>query len=305
MTNHSLIFDIKHYSINDGPGIRTTLFLKGCPLSCIWCHNPEGVSAGKQKMYASNKCIHCSCCVNACPENALTLTADGIHCDETRCLLCGKCTEACPAKAMEMSGKFYSYDSLMEEIKKEIPFFDQSGGGVTFCGGEPLLHRSFLLEMLARCKQIGVHCTVDTCLYASPAVAMDIATKADLLLIDLKQMNSELHQKYTGVPNELILSNLRMVAEAGIDFFIRIPLIEGVNADEENLRRSAEFLASLPWERRHIHLLPYHDIARNKHAKLHSDYNREGIAMSEPSQEGQQRAIALFAEYGLLATIGG
>lgn len=162
----SLIFDIKRYAINDGPGIRITLFMKGCPLSCIWCHNPEGIRNGKDKLYTAKKCLGCGTCLKVCPNGALTLTPEGIITDKQKCVLCGRCAEECPAMAIEISGTEYTAEYLMHEIEKEIPFMDQSGGGVTFCGGEPLLHPEFLIDILKRCGQQGIHRAVDTTLLA-------------------------------------------------------------------------------------------------------------------------------------------
>lgn len=301
----SLVFDIKRYAINDGPGIRITIFMKGCPLSCVWCHNPEGISVRKEKLYTKKKCIGCQSCVEACPENALKLTPDGIVCDENLCKLCGKCVEVCPTKALEMSGTEYTVDYLMGEILKETAFMDQSSGGVTFCGGEPLMHPEMLLELLQRCGEEGIHRVVDTTLYAKPETVNKVMANSELFLVDLKHMDSEKHRYYCGIPNERILSNLKMISEAGADFFIRIPLIEGVNADEENIRRSAEFLSSISWQRKIVNLLPYHDIGKNKHEKLRTIYNRGNITMSPPSEEVQQQTIALFKEYGIEAVIGG
>ncbi len=301
----SLFFDIKRYSINDGPGIRITLFMKGCPLRCVWCHNPEGLSTKKEKLYTKKKCIGCQSCVDICPQHALTLTPDGIITNHDLCVLCGKCIDECPTIALEMAGTEYTTDYLMEQIKKEIPVLDQSGGGVTFCGGEPLMHPDTLIELLHKCGELGLHRAVDTTLFANPEVVRKVMAHTDLFLIDLKHMDSNIHRKYTGVPNEQILSNIRMVAEAGKDFFIRIPLIEGINADEENIRHSAEFLASLPWERKTVNILIYHDIAKNKHEKLGTVYNEENVVMSAPDEATQQRTIDIINSYGLKTTIGG
>lgn len=300
-----LLFDIKRYSINDGPGIRITFFIKGCPLSCIWCHNPEGISIRAEKLYTRKKCIGCQICINACPQHALKLSTEGIATEKELCIRCGICTEVCPSMAMEISGKEYTADSIMKEIEKEIVFMDQSEGGVTFCGGEPLLHPELLSELLHRCGEQGIHRTVDTSLYARPEIVKTIMLHTELFLVDLKHMDTELHQRYCGVPNELILSNLKMIAEAGKDFFIRIPLIEGINADEENILRCAEFLSCLPWKRKRVNLLLYHDIGKNKHEKLGSVYNPGNVTMSTPSVETQQRCISLFKQYGIDAVIGG
>lgn len=301
----SLIFDIKRYAINDGPGIRITIFMKGCPLSCVWCHNPEGTTCQQQKMYTRKKCMSCGTCVKACPEGALMLLPEGVVTDQARCTLCGICTTVCPSLAMEMSGIAYSVDYLMKEIEKETIFMDRSEGGVTFCGGEPLLHPELLLELLHRCGELGIHRVVDTTLYAPPELVAKVMERTELFLVDLKQMDSEQHRRFCGTPNELILSNLQRIADAGMDFLIRIPLIEGVNADEKNITRSAAFLASLPWRRRLVNLLPYHDIGRGKHEKLGTVYNPKQIPLSTPSEEVQQRCVDIFRSYGIETRIGG
>jgi pyruvate formate lyase activating enzyme len=300
-----LVFDIKRYAINDGPGIRITLFMKGCPLSCVWCHNPEGISPRKEKLYTKKKCIGCGTCVEACPQKALTLTPEGIVTDEQLCTLCGTCAEVCPALAMEISGTEYSTQQLMKEIEKETLFMDRSEGGVTFCGGEPLMHPDKLLELLRLCGEQGIHRVVDTTLFARSEVVREVMEHSELFLVDLKQMDSEKHRQFCGVPNELILANLRLVAEAGHQFHIRIPLIEGVNADEENITRSAAFLASLPWERRTVNLLPYHDIGKGKHEKMGTVYNPKQYAFAAPSEERVQRCRDIFARYGIETIIGG
>ena len=301
----SLIFDIKRYAINDGPGIRITLFMKGCPLSCLWCHNPEGIRNGKDKLYTRKKCLGCGACVRICPNHALQLTSEGITTDKQKCTLCGQCAEECPALAIEVSGTEYTPEYLMHEIEKEIPFMDQSDGGVTFCGGEPLLHPDFLLDMLKRCGKLGIHRAVDTTLLARKETIDEVMQHCELLLIDLKSMDSAVHKTFCDVPNELILENIRRVAATGFPYYIRIPLISGVNADEENIIRSATFLSSLPRHPEIINLLPYHDIGKGKHEKLGTVYNPTGYRMATPSEEVQQRCIHIFANYGLKATIGG
>ncbi|MDH6304373.1 pyruvate formate lyase activating enzyme [Parabacteroides sp. PF5-5] len=301
----SLFFDIKRYSINDGPGIRITLFMKGCPLSCLWCHNPEGISAKKEKMYTRKKCISCRTCVEKCPQQALFLTPDGIKTHPGKCTLCGTCTNVCPTKAMEISGTEYTIDYLMNEIEKETIFMDRSEGGVTFCGGEPLMHPETLLELLRRCGKMGIHRVIDTTLFARPEVVTPIMEETDLFLVDLKHMDSAKHRFFCGVPNELILSNLCMITDAGKEVSIRIPLIEGVNADEENISRSAEFLSTLAWNPKTVHLLPYHDIAKGKHEKLGTTYNPANVPMDPPSEEVQQRCINIFHSHNIQTIIGG
>nr|WP_321412609.1 glycyl-radical enzyme activating protein [uncultured Carboxylicivirga sp.] len=301
--SNSLIFDIKRYAINDGPGIRLTIFFKGCPLNCKWCHNPESISPQTQKMYAIQKCIGAQACIEVCPENALSLTPEGIITDWNLCTICGKCAEVCPTKAIEMSGQQMDIDQLIKTIESESLFFDQSGGGVTFSGGEPLMHSKTLLQLLDECGKRHIHRVVDTSLFSRSEIVKQVAEKTELFLVDLKHLNDEKHRKYTGVSNQLILENIHLLSDINSDFWIRIPLIDGVNADEENIKKSAEFLSKLNWKSKLVNLLPYHDIGRNKHLKLGSNYNGDG--MTEPNQAIIERSIRIFSDYGIEAIVGG
>ncbi len=298
-----LIFDIKKYAINDGPGIRVTLFFKGCPLSCVWCHNPESLSEHAQKMYTASKCIGAVKCIEVCPEGALELSRDGIKTDAEKCTLCGQCALVCPTKAIEMSGKEYTNDELMRIIERETIFFDQSEGGVTFSGGEPLMHHRKLIELLDRCGEKQIHRVVDTTLFATEKVLKEVAKRTELFLVDLKAFDEEIHKKYTGVSNELILKNIALLAENNVDFIIRIPFIKGVNADEETLMKEAAFLGALPWQRREVNLLPYHDIAHGKHQKLGSVY--KDYQLETPDETDIQKAISNFASHGIKVSVGG
>ncbi len=300
----ALIFDIKRFAINDGPGIRTTLFMKGCPLRCVWCHNPEGFDEKPVKMYTKKKCIGCQTCVEVCPQKNLVLTTEGIK-DLGHCTACGKCTNECPTLALEMAGKEWKMEDLMAEVEKERQVMEESGGGVTICGGEPLMHTDYLCEVLNELSKRGFHRTVDTTLFASPEKVKKVAERCELFLVDLKLMDSAKHRFYTQVGNEQILSNIRLLSEIGHPFWIRIPFIAGVNADEENLTASAEFLSTLPTKPQMVNLLVYHDVGIGKHARLGTTYNPDNIKMEAPSEEMQQKALDIMQAHGLNTKIGG
>ena len=296
-----LIFDIKRYAINDGPGIRITIFFKGCPLLCKWCHNPESHLSGIQKFYTSSKCIGAKDCIIVCPNNALKLTPQGVITDYELCKLCGKCAEACPTKAIEMVGQKYSISSLLKIIKREKVHIDHSGGGVTFSGGEPLIYSEFLIEILKECGKLNIHRTIDTSGYVDTNVLLEVARHVELFLYDLKLMDPIKHKNWTGVGNELILKNLKVLTEIGAKINIRIPLIKNVNSDENNLRAMAEFISNLSEKTPKVNYLPYHKIATNKYIKLGSSYNE--LTMETPSNDEKNRAVEIFKEYDVDAEV--
>jgi pyruvate formate lyase activating enzyme len=298
-----LVFDIKRYAINDGPGIRIVVFLKGCNLNCTWCHNPESISDESERMYSTSKCIRCGTCVAVCPEKAISLTHEGIITDPLLCRMSGKCAEVCPTKAIEISGKEISVAEIVQEIEKERVFFDQSGGGVTFSGGEPLLHHKFLIRLLEECGKHGIHRAVDTAGFVNTDTILTVARHTDLFLYDLKIMDPEMHRKWVGVTNEKILENLKVLSDTGARIIIRIPLIGGINDDTENIENTARFVAVLSGEKKEVNLLPYHKIAQTKYRKLGRPEDFQ--LLEEPSKEAQQRAISIFQKYGLVASIGG
>jgi len=298
-----LIFDVKRYAINDGPGIRVAIFLKGCPLECRWCHNPESISSKVQKMYNEAKCIGCKSCIEACPEDACTLSSEGIVTDLSLCTGCGACADVCPTRATEMSGRLATVEEIIAIVEKERIFFDQSGGGVTFSGGEPLRQHVFLTDALIELGKKSFHRAVDTSGFAPKEILLGVAKHTDLFLYDLKMMDSSLHKKWTGVDNKIILENLQLLSQAGCCIDIRIPLIKGVNADCKNLEKSAFFIANLPGEKKSVSLLPYHHSMVSKHEKLGQVF--DGGAMSELTDNDKAEAVKLFASFDLEATLGG
>jgi pyruvate formate lyase activating enzyme len=261
-----MIFDIKRYAINDGPGIRTAVFFKGCPLKCWWCHNPEGQSALTQLMFRSNRCKSSNACLQVCPQDAISWNNGSITnweaCDD-----CGKCAEVCYAGAREMVGRSVTVNQLLAEIERDIPFYDQSRGGVTFTGGEPFYQKRFLGEVLFACKERQIHTAVDTCGHSSWDNLKAILPLVDLFLYDVKLMDENMHIKYTSITNRQILGNLLKLSETGAHIIVRIPLIPGINDDDENLDRCASFLAKLP-SLDAVALMPYHDIGVAKYQAL-------------------------------------
>ena len=261
------VFNLQRCSVHDGPGIRTTVFFKGCPLSCAWCHNPEGIGDAAALMLHGERCLSCGACSEVCPVTEDGAAPVGSSWNATACLRCGACVEACPADARELLGRMHDVRELMDLVERDRPFFEVSGGGVTFSGGEPLNQPGFLTACLRACRDRGLHTAVDTCGLAPRDVMLEVAGLADLILYDLKQMDPEAHRRHTGVGNRLILENLRLLSATETEIWIRVPLIPGVNDGVTHLEDLGVFLASLP--RRHrVFLLPYHAIAAGKTTRL-------------------------------------
>jgi len=297
-----VIFDVKRYSIHDGPGIRTTVFLKGCPLSCWWCHNPESQSAFTEIIYRPERCIGCGACEKACSRDAIRLTQRGYVADPDRCNGCGDCVSVCPSEARESVGREITVKELLKEIEKDVLFFDESGGGVTFSGGEPLSQPGFLEEALRSCCELEIRTAVDTCGFAPRHVLETIAPLTRLFLFDLKLMDPVLHRKYTGVSNEIILENLEWLTENRYETVVRIPVIPGVNDTEENIQGVGRFLSGLSIKP-DVDLLAYHASATEKYRRFEMPYRLQDIA---PPHEGHMRDISDRLEmFGLNVSTGG
>ena len=290
-----MIFDIKRYAINDGPGIRTAVFFKGCPLECWWCHNPEGQSGQPQLMFRSNRCNSSKACLQVCPRDAISWN-DGSITDWEACDDCGKCAEVCYAGARELVGRKVTIDQLLAEIMRDIPFYDQSGGGVTFTGGEPIYQKEFLGEALLACKQQQIHTAVDTCGHSSWVNFKALLPLVDLFLFDVKIMDNNQHIKYTSISNRQILINLLKLSETGAHIIVRIPLIPGINDDNENLDECASFLSTLP-SLDGVALMPYHDIGLTKYQALGMVYRLENT--KTPTNEQVVEAEDLLSSYHL------
>ncbi|MCR4404997.1 MAG: glycyl-radical enzyme activating protein [Candidatus Acetothermia bacterium] len=297
-----MVFDIKRFALHDGPGTRTTVFLKGCPLRCWWCHNPEGQSGRPEIMFQKNRCDNCGECLRACPEDALAFGDEGLLVNHERCTLCGACAEACPREALVLCGREMTVAEVLAEIEKDSLFYDESRGGVTFSGGEPLAQPEFLESLLRACRKEEIHTSLDTTGFGPWEVLERVAPLVDLFLYDLKLMDDRQHQRFTGVSNGPILENLRALSSRGSRIVIRLPLIPGINDDPENIRRTGEFLASLA--RHHpVDILPYHRAGIGKYAKLSRAYCLPEV--EPPAPERSAQAAQILAGFGLEVTIGG
>ena len=284
------IFDIKRFAVHDGPGIRTTVFLKGCPLSCLWCHNPESMKIERQIVFFQSKCIGCGECFKRCPNNAIEATPQGRKYYRDKCTLCGTCVEYCYAEATVMQGKVASVKEVIEEVKKDMPFYENSGGGVTLSGGEPTMQSEFCIALLRESRKAGMHTALDTSGYVKWETFSKILDYVDLVLYDIKHMDRVKHKKYTGLSNELILSNLRKLGEMDIAIEIRMPVIPGINDSEDNLSAVSRFLHEMKNIQR-IKLLPYHRLGEGKYERLDMVYELKGI---EPPDKGRMEQLVDF-----------
>jgi len=292
------VFNVQRFSTRDGPGIRTTVFLKGCPLQCPWCHNPEGRDGDPEIAIRRGRCIGCGNCVEVCPERE-SLEDDPVPLE---CTACGRCVAACPTGARALMGAEFSSAGLVEQLLKDRIFFDESGGGVTFSGGEPLAQPEFLLDCLQRCRAEGVHTAVDTCGCCSREALLGAASLADLFLFDIKLTDPEAHKRLVGAPLEPILDNLRALAEHHDQIWLRAPVIPGLTDGEFHAASIAALAASLPAVRR-VSLLPYHRTGQSKFEQLGRDYEMKEI---QPPTDAQMRELAaVFESSGIEVTIGG
>ncbi|MFC1906913.1 glycyl-radical enzyme activating protein [Chloroflexota bacterium] len=289
------VFDIQRYSVNDGPGIRTTVFLKGCPLGCLWCDNPESQYKLPELLYLPSLCVGCQRCVAVCESGATTVGPDGnIQIDRSLCQVCGKCVEACLTGARVTMGRLMGVEEVVQVVNKDTLFYRNSGGGVTVSGGEPTHQAEFVKALLARCHESGLHTALDTCGLVEWDVLEEILEYADLVLFDLKHMDTEEHRKLTGVGNEIILQNLERLAKLK-PVVVRIPLIPGLTDSKTNIEASGEFLARIGALR--VDVVPYHQLGMGKYERLGKKYALTDV---EPmSDEGTDLCIQVLERYGL------
>jgi len=303
MNELGVVFDIQRFSVHDGPGIRTIVFLKGCPLRCLWCCNPESQHIETELFYNPDKCIKCNSCFKVCQVKAIikdNYNRDRIKRNE--CTGCIDCTNACPSGALVLKGKIMTVDEVFNEVEKDRRFFQSSDGGVTISGGEPFFQHVFLLELLKKIKDNGISTAVETSGFASWEIIQKNINFIDYFLYDIKHMDSKKHIEYTGVSNDIILSNLEALIKAGKDVTLRMPLIPGYNTDKDNIVATAYFAREIGIKK--IGLLPYHNLGESKYKFLNRIYSLSYIHPDD-TDDMVKDASKIFMEYGLKVVIGG
>ncbi len=296
-----LIFNIVQGSFVDGYGIRTTIFLKGCPLRCIWCCNPEGQSFKSELAVTYSKCSGCGACLERCDSGALTLSDGELQVDRRRCDGCGDCAKACHFNALSLFGTWYTAEEMFKLIERDKPFFDASGGGVTIGGGEATCWPDFVLELIEQCKTAGIHTAIDTCGYVTNEKGIACLEAADLLLFDIKGLDAVRHKENTGKSNEVILNMLRRMNEIKKPVIVRIPYIPGYNDEPEMVELEAKLLASLSCVER-VDIIPKHEFGKIKYEQIGKKY---ALNAADVPEEKQQELLNLFSSYGLNVQIGG
>lgn len=291
-----IVFNVEKYAIHDGPGIRTTVFFKGCPLRCWWCHNPEGQSQRFELVYRQGRCNGCSECISKCSTGAISYLPERLAINRKHCTICGACAGKCSTEALSLVGEKMNVEQVMTIIEKDMPFYGESEGGVTFSGGEPLQQPDFLEAVVNECAKRKIDTVLDTCGYAPAKIVDRFLSKISLFLYDIKIFDSAKHQKYTGVSSELILENARRIASSGARLSVSIPIVPQINDDEENIERTGKFLASLKkveW----VSLLSYHKMGVDKYENLGKPYRLKDT--KTPSHQRMQMIKEKLEAFGL------
>lgn len=301
----SLVTNIQKYSIHDGDGIRTSVFFKGCPLKCKWCHNPETQSFKKQILTNKEKCTGCMSCILACPNEAIRMEEGKAITDHEKCNGCGKCVTYCLSNIREVAGKEYSIKELVKELKKDEMFYEESGGGVTLSGGEVMcMDMDYIEKLVKELHRHGITVTIDTCGFAPFENFERILPYVETFLYDIKVMDNEVHKEFVGVDNTLILENLKKLSDANARIYIRIPTIKGVNADDESMNAVIEWLTTQKIQVAQVNLLPYHNTGSSKYGRLETEY--EGEKLATPDNNEMEHFAELFKKAGFHNTkIGG
>lgn len=268
--NKAVVCEIEKYATHDGPGIRTVVFLKGCPLKCIWCANPETQRKENDIYYNENKCIKCKRCINSCNNNAIIFKNNKVVINRNKCILCGECIKTCPMSALNFVGKERDVKEVFNEVYKDNIFYKQSGGGVTISGGEVLMNSKFVLELLNMCKENYINTAIETSGFGDFNDLKNIAILCDIVMFDIKSTNDNMHKKFTGASNKIILDNLKKLSKIHHNIIIRIPVITGLNDNEENISKTADI--AIENDIKEIHLLPYHSLGKDKYRQLQRDY---------------------------------